>query len=98
YGFGDGIANLQKKVRISRTWGDCYGHVLVATGRAEMMLDPVMNVWDCAPLITILEEAGGRFTDWSGNRSIRGGSAVSTNGNLYGSVMREIKSMNNSDR
>lgn len=94
YGFADQIANLRTKVRTSRTWGDCYGHVLVATGRAEMMLDPVMHIWDCAPLITILEEAGGRFTDWSGSRSIRGGNAISTNGYLYESVMREIKNTN----
>jgi len=62
-----------------RGWGDCYGHMLVATGRAEVMLDPIMAVWDCAALLPIVEEAGGRFTDFSGARTHRGGSAISTN-------------------
>ena len=56
------------------------------------MLDPVMNVWDCAPLLPILEEAGGTFTDWRGHRTIRGGNAVSTNGGLFGEVMSTIRS------
>jgi fructose-1,6-bisphosphatase/inositol monophosphatase family enzyme len=49
---------------MQRTWADCYGYALVATGRAEVALDPIMNVWDCAALLPIVEEAGGRFTDW----------------------------------
>ena len=58
---------LQRRAYITRTWGDCYGYLLVATGRAEVMVDPVMKVWDAAALQPILEEAGGTFTDWSGN-------------------------------
>jgi fructose-1,6-bisphosphatase/inositol monophosphatase family enzyme len=61
--------------------------VLVATGRAEVMLDPVMNVWDNAAFLPILEEAGGTFTDWSGRRTIDGGSAISTNGVLRDAVL-----------
>lgn len=68
---------------IQRGWGDCYGHCLVATGRADVMLDSRMHPWDCAALIPILEEAGGRFTDWRGARTIDGGDAVSTNGALH---------------
>ena len=90
YGFGAAAERLQRAARASRTWGDCYGHVLVATGRAEVMLDPVMNVWDCAPLLPILEEAGGTFTDWEGRRTIRGGNAVATNGALFRAVMETI--------
>ena len=70
-----------------RTWGDAYGHVLVATGRAEVMLDPVMNPWDCGPFLPILEEAGGSFTDWTGKATIHGGDAISTNGLLFDDVM-----------
>ena len=51
---------------IQRTWGDSYGYLLVATGRAEIMLDPKMKIWDCAPFGVIMEEAGGTFTDWQG--------------------------------
>jgi histidinol-phosphatase len=70
-----------------RTWGDCYGYVLVATGRADVMIDPIMNVWDCAPLLPVIMEAGGTFTDWRGNATIRGGDAVATNGRLHQSVL-----------
>ena len=54
------------------------------------MLDPVMNVWDCAPLLPILEEAGGTFTDWKGQRTIEGGNAIATNGKLFAEVMRIV--------
>jgi len=72
---------------MQRTWADCYGYVLIATGRAEVALDPAMNVWDCAALLPIVEEAGGRFTDWSGQRTIHGGEAVATNGALHEQVL-----------
>jgi histidinol phosphatase-like enzyme (inositol monophosphatase family) len=91
YGFGAAAARLQSSVSARRTWGDAYGHMLVATGRADIMLDPVMNVWDCAALLPILEEAGGKFTDWNGARTIHGGNAISTNGALFESVMETIR-------
>ena len=91
YGFGRAAEILQRQVNARRTWGDVYGHMLVATGRAEIMLDPIMNIWDCAPLLPILEEAGGTFTDWRGQRTIHGGNAISTNGVLFESVMSVIK-------
>jgi fructose-1,6-bisphosphatase/inositol monophosphatase family enzyme len=50
-----------------------------------------MNVWDCAALLPILEEAGGTFTDWNGQRTIRGGNAISTNRALFESVMAAIR-------
>jgi histidinol phosphatase-like enzyme (inositol monophosphatase family) len=75
---------------MQRTWADCYGYALVATGRAEVALDPIMNVWDCAALLPIVEEAGGRFTDWSGRRTIRSGESVATNGVLHDAVLKEL--------
>src|SRR5262249_55965252 len=69
-GFTRATNQLQRCAKVSRTWGDCYGYVLVATGRADVMLDPVMNLWDCAPLLPIIEEAGGTFTDWRGVRTV----------------------------
>lgn len=83
YGFGEAAEELQRRFGARRSWGDCYGHLLVATGRAECMLDPVMNLWDCAALLPIVEEAGGTFTDWHGRRTIHSGNAISTNGNPY---------------
>ena len=91
YGFGRAAEQLQRQAKARRTWGDCYGHILVATGRADIMLDPIMNVWDCAPLLPILEEAGGTFTDWNGKPTIYGGNAISTNGKLFGEVMRTVR-------
>ena len=93
YGFGRAAELLQARARTSRTWGDCYGYVLVATGRAEVMLDPVMNLWDCAPLLPIMEEAGGTFTDWRGERTINGGNSIATNGLLFEEVMTVVKSV-----
>ena len=87
HGLGPAAERLQQRARSCRTWGDCYGYVLVATGRAEVMLDPVMNLWDCAPLLPILEEAGGTLTDWHGVRTIDGGNSIATNGLLFDEVM-----------
>jgi histidinol-phosphatase len=78
---------LVARTALQRTWADCYGYALVATGRAEVALDPIMNVWDCAALLPIVEEAGGRFTDWRGRPTIHGGEAVATNGRLHAEVL-----------
>ncbi|HEY2962840.1 MAG TPA: histidinol-phosphatase [Pyrinomonadaceae bacterium] len=91
YGFGRAAELLQARARSSRTWGDCYGYVLVATGRADVMLDPVMNLWDCAPLLPIMEEAGGTFSDWRGVRTINGGNSIATNGVLFDEVMSLVQ-------
>jgi histidinol-phosphatase len=85
-------ARVTRATRLQRGWGDCYGHSLVATGRAEVMLDPVMNVWDCAALLPIIQEAGGTFTDWDGNNTAYGGSAISTNGVLFEPLMAIMRS------
>jgi histidinol phosphatase-like enzyme (inositol monophosphatase family) len=96
YGFGGAANAFQRRAKTSRTWGDCYGYVLVATGRADVMLDPVMNFWDCAAVVPILEEAGGTFTDWRGERTAEGGNAVATNGVLFDEVMSVIRSNSHS--
>lgn len=73
-----------------RTWGDAYGHALVATGRAEVMIDPRMKPWDSVPLQPIVEEAGGRFSTMAGEGLPDGGSAVSTNGRLHDEVLGRL--------
>lgn len=75
-GAGDAFHELESIARITRTWGDCYGYLLVATGRAEAMVDAAMSVWDAAALQPILEEAGGHFTDWRGTATIHGEEGV----------------------
>ncbi len=78
----DAQQRVTESVRVVRGWGDAYGHVLVATGRAEAMLDPALSLWDVAPLLPVIEEAGGVFSDWKGRRTIHGKSAVTTNSAL----------------
>jgi histidinol-phosphatase len=81
------LLDLVHATRINRTWGDCYGYLLVATGRAEAMIDPIMNLWDAAALQPILEEAGGTFTDWQGNATIHAGESIGTNGLVLEEVL-----------
>lgn len=73
---------LQDATRTMRTWGDCYGYLLVATGRADIMVDEVISDWDGAALQPIVEEAGGVFTDWRGRQTAFGGDAIATNAQL----------------
>jgi histidinol-phosphatase len=88
----DVFMRLQKVARLSRTWGDGYGYLMVATGRAEVMIDPIVNLWDAACLLPIIEEAGGQFSDWNGKATIRAGEALATNGLVGPEVLRMINS------
>lgn len=78
----EGWRRLADVAAMSRTWGDCYGYLLVATGRAEVMVDAMVAAWDAAPFAPIIAEAGGVFTDWRGAATAFGGSMVATNANL----------------
>ena len=80
-------AMVQQATYYRAGWGDAYGHALVATGRVELMLDPIMNAWDCGPFPPILREAGGYFGDWQGNRTIFGREAMSTSDLLLPEVL-----------
>lgn len=77
-----GWDRLSRQAAVSRTWADCYGYLLVATGRAEAMIDPVLNPWDAPPFLPIIEEAGGVFTGWTGRRDAFAGNAIATNAAL----------------
>ncbi|MBA63638.1 MAG: inositol monophosphatase [Planctomycetaceae bacterium] len=82
---------LEKEAYITRTWGDAYGYLLVATGRAEVMVDAVMNVWDAAAILPVMIETGGTFTDWNGKATIHGGEGIGTNGLVLEQVLAAIK-------
>lgn len=77
-----GWQRLAEASALSRTWGDCYGYLLVASGRAEVMVDAVAAEWDAAPFLPIIREAGGVFTDLNGEPTAFGGSMVATNAHL----------------
>lgn len=83
----DVFIKLQRAARLTRTWGDAYGYLLVATGRAELAVDPQMSLWDSAPLQTVIEEAGGFFGDWNGNPTIHAGESIATNGLITEEVL-----------
>ncbi|WP_442481317.1 inositol monophosphatase family protein [Aeoliella sp. SH292] len=79
---GEGLTaylELDGRARLARTWGDAYGYLMVATGRAELMIDPAMSLWDAAALQPIIEEAGGVFCDWEGNPTVHSGEAMAGN-------------------
>ncbi|NIL95930.1 MAG: histidinol-phosphatase [Planctomycetales bacterium] len=78
---------LEERSRLTRTWGDGYGYLLVATGRAELMVDPELQVWDAAALQPVLQEAGGTFTDWEGRATIESGEGIATNGHVLDEVL-----------
>ncbi len=82
---------LAARAANARTWGDGYGYALVATGRAEAMLDPVMSIWDMAPLRPIVEEAGGVCTDWRGGTAFPATSSIATNAALARHVRQLVQ-------
>jgi histidinol-phosphatase len=77
------LRRLESLGRRRRGFGDFWGHMLVARGSAELMVEPHLAVWDYAPLVPIVEEAGGRVTQVDGSPPAHGGSLLSTNGALH---------------
>jgi histidinol-phosphatase len=84
----DAALRLFQAVGYCRTWADGYGYLLVATGRSDIALDPVMSLWDIAPLKPVIQAAGGRFSDLQGVTSGVGTSALATNGVLHPDVLK----------
>ena len=85
------FSQIAAATQLQRTWGDCYGYALVATGRAEVMLDAAMSLWDCAAIMPVIEEAGGRFTNWAGEATIHGLDSVATNGILHQQMLTMLQ-------
>lgn len=74
----------------SRAYGDFYGHMLVAEGAVDMMVEPELSTWDVAALIPVVTEAGGAFTDLSGRTDPAGGSGLASNGHLHPELLRRL--------
>jgi histidinol phosphatase-like enzyme (inositol monophosphatase family) len=89
-GAADVYKRLESDAWVTRSWGDGYGYLLVATGRAELMIDPICNAWDVAAIYPVITEAGGTFTDWKGTKTVRGGDGVGTNGHLHKAVLDRL--------
>lgn len=78
---------LDEQVRLARTWGDAYGYLMVATGRAQLMIDPELSLWDAAALQPVIEEAGGVFCDWQGEPTVHQGEAIACTKSLLDDVL-----------
>ena len=90
YQNGAAYASLEKRARLSRTWGDCYGYLLLAAGFADIMCDPIMNPWDIQALIPIVRGAGGIITDWQGRDPVKAESIVAANTTLHPQVIAAL--------
>ncbi len=86
-GQAEQLLALSRACGRSRGFGDFWSHMLVAEGACDIGLDPIAAEWDLAALQVIVEEAGGRFTDFDGNPRPDGGSGISTNGLLHDAVL-----------
>ncbi len=81
---------LTRKVKLYRNWGDCYGYYLIATGFADIMIDPIMNIWDSMALIPVIKGAGGIITDYEGNDPVNGNSIVASTPLLHNEIIKNL--------
>ena len=79
---------LAKKVKLYRTWGDCFGYYLLCSGYADIMVDPIMSPWDALPLIPIIKGAGGVVTDYEGNDPVKGNSIIAASNVIHSQVVK----------
>lgn len=78
---------LMRKVRMYRQWGDCYGYYLVATGYADIMIDPIMSAWDSMALIPVIRGAGAIISDYHGNDAVKGNSIIAAAKGIHNEVV-----------
>lgn len=92
YSYRDGVkfARLMNKVKLYRNWGDCYGYYLVATGFADIMIDPIMSVWDTMALIPIIKGANGIITDYYGSDPLTGNSIIACAQDIHSDVLKYL--------
>lgn len=88
----DAMLSIMRKTWRSRAYGDFYGYMLLAEGAVDIMVDPELSLWDIAALVPIITEAGGTFTDLSGNPGPSGGSAIATNGAVHEDILAHLQS------
>jgi histidinol-phosphatase len=82
---------LISEARRERGFGDFWGHMLVARGSADAMLEPALATWDWAALQVVVEEAGGRVSTFEGEPLAHGSSVLSTNGALHDELVRRLR-------
>lgn len=82
-----GFQQLMEETRIFRTWGDCFGYLSVASGRADIMVDPILNPWDLLPVIPVLQGAGAKVTGWRGGDAAAEKSCLACHPSIHGQVL-----------
>jgi histidinol phosphatase-like enzyme (inositol monophosphatase family) len=85
-----GWDSLTNQVRLYRTWGDCYGYLLLAAGKADIMVDPIVEKWDLLSLIPIIRGAGGQITDWDGEDPVSGNSIIAAHPDLHREILEYL--------
>ena len=90
YQNGPAYDALAQSARLVRTWGDCYGYLLLAGGWADIMVDPIMNPWDIQALIPVVRGAGGVITDWQGRDPVKANSIVAASPSLHAKVIEQL--------
>jgi myo-inositol-1(or 4)-monophosphatase len=88
---GEGSAALIRRARLYRTWGDCFGYFALATGGADVMLDPTLAYWDVAAIVPVVEGAGGRVSSWSGGDPLAELTLIATAGSLHDEVLQLVR-------
>ncbi len=84
------MTRVMRRAALARTWGDCFGYFALATGGADVMLDPQLSYWDIAAVVPVVEGAGGRVSGWRGGNPFEERSLVATGGDLHAEVLRLI--------
>jgi myo-inositol-1(or 4)-monophosphatase len=88
---GAGVAAIVRRARLYRTWGDCFGYFSLATGGADVMLDPTLSYWDVAAVVPVVEGAGGQVSSWSGGDPLAEPSLIATAGPVHADVLRLLR-------
>lgn len=81
---------LINRAKLYRGWGDCYGYYLLATGYIDIMIDPIMSVWDTMALVPVVRGAGGIITDYQGKDVLKGDSVIATSPGIHSEVVKAL--------
>ena len=85
------VLGLVREAKLYRTWGDCFGYFALATGAADLMLDPTLAYWDVAAIVPVIEGAGGAVTAWNGGSPLAEPSLIASAGPLNAVALELLK-------
>ena len=90
---GPGVERIIRAARMYRTWGDCFGYFALATGAADLMLDPTLAYWDVAAIVPVVEGAGGVVSAWSGGNPLVEPSLIASAGPLNARALELLRNI-----